>query len=46
MAKANTVSEFTQSFESLEDILEQFRSGDLNLDDSLALFEKGIGHLN
>lgn len=36
---------FTQSFEALEQILEQFKQGAPTLEESLTLFETGISHL-
>jgi exodeoxyribonuclease VII small subunit len=37
--------DFTESVSALEEILEKFRSGDLSLEESLALFESGVSHL-
>lgn len=36
---------FTHCFQSLEGILEQFKTGSLSLEESLGLFEQGVGHL-
>jgi exodeoxyribonuclease VII small subunit len=37
--------DFTTSMKTIESILSQFKSGSLSLEDSLKLFESGIGHL-
>lgn len=37
--------DFTTSMQALEGILDTFKAGTLNLEDSLTLFEKGIQHL-
>lgn len=44
MSKAQSPS-FTESAEALDDILDQFKSGGLQLEESLELFEEGIKHL-
>lgn len=37
--------EFTQCAKALDNILDRFRTGNLTLEESLALFEEGVGHL-
>ena len=39
---SNMPKNFTQKFEELESITEQLEAGDLDLEKSLALFEKGL----
>lgn len=36
---------FTQSTQALDDILSQFRAGNLPLEDALALYEQGVAHI-
>ncbi len=36
---------FTTSLKALETILDEFRSGTLSLEESLALFEQGVQHV-
>ncbi len=47
MAKnaVTTETTFTQSAKALDTILEQFKSGNLKLEESLELFEDGVKHL-
>ena len=42
MSKKNTVKSFEDLFEQLESIVEKMDTGDIELEESLALFEKGI----
>lgn len=47
---SNTATEpdkpsFTGSIKVIEKTLERFKSGTLSLEESLALFEEGLGHL-
>ena len=41
--KDQTTKQFEVALEELEDIVEQLESGELSLEDSLAVFEKGVG---
>ena len=44
MAEKNqTTKQFEVALEELEGIVEQLESGELSLEDSLAVFEKGVG---
>lgn len=36
---------FSASAKALDDIIDRFKGGDLTLEDSLQLFEEGVGHL-
>ncbi len=36
---------FSEASDALDDILEKFKSGNLSLEESIALFESGVGHL-
>ncbi len=36
---------FSEASEALDEILEKFKSGNLSLEESIALFESGVGHL-
>jgi len=36
---------FSESADALDEILEQFKSGNLKLEEALALFEDGVKHL-
>ncbi len=38
-------SSFSHSFKTLDEILDQFKKGSPSLEESLALFEKGVKHL-
>lgn len=42
---AGDAPEFTTSMKSIESILDRFKSGTLTLEESLTLFESGVGHL-
>ena len=42
MSKKNTVKSFEDLFEQLESIVEKMDTGDIELEESLALFEEGI----
>ena len=42
MAKKNTVKSFEDLFEQLESIVEKMDTGDIELEESLALFEEVI----
>ena len=42
MSKKNTVKSFEDLFEHLESIVEKMDTGDIELEESLALFEEGI----
>ena len=42
MSKKNTVKSFEYLFEQLESIVEKMDTGDIELEESLALFEEGI----
>ena len=37
--------DFTTSMKALEGILDRFKTGTLTLEESLSLFEQGVGHL-
>jgi exodeoxyribonuclease VII small subunit len=41
--KNQTTKQFEVALEELEGIVEQLESGELSLEDSLAVFEKGVG---
>ncbi len=41
--KDRRVKKFEEAIEELEKIVEQLESGDLSLQDSLAVFEEGVG---
>jgi len=43
MVKENQERTFEQAMKRLEEIVERMENGDLSLDESLALFEEGIG---
>ncbi len=43
MSKKNTVKSFEDLFEQLEGIVKKMDSGDIELEESLSLFEKGMG---
>ena len=36
---------FTQSANALEEIVDKFRDGSLELEEAMTLFEQGVGHL-
>tara|TARA_B100000989_G_scaffold295218_1_gene275791 strand:- start:672 stop:869 length:198 start_codon:yes stop_codon:yes gene_type:complete len=42
MSKKNTVKSFEDLFEQLEGIVEKMDTGDIELEESLALFEEGM----
>jgi exodeoxyribonuclease VII small subunit len=41
--KGQSDKKFESALEELESVVEQLESGDLSLEDSLAVFEKGVG---
>ncbi len=43
MAEENQEQTFEQALHRLEEIVERMESGDLSLDESLALFQEGVG---
>ena len=43
MAKEAKTETFEKSLESLEELVRELEAGDKGLDESLALFEKGVG---
>ncbi len=43
MAKEPKTETFEKSLESLEELVRELEAGDKGLDESLALFEKGVG---
>ena len=43
MSKAPKVESFEKSLENLEELVRELEAGDKGLDESLALFEKGVG---
>jgi len=43
---ASTPTTFSAATETLESVLQRFRSDNLPLEDAIALFEKGVGALN
>ena len=43
--KKETELTFTEASDALDEIIGQFKSGNLALEDSLALFETGVKHL-
>lgn len=42
-APAPSVSDFEQSLEALEQLVERMESGDMTLEESLAAYERGVG---
>lgn len=45
MPKAKENTGFSESNEALEEIIDQFKSGSLTLEEALTLFEQGVGHV-
>lgn len=47
MAKAKAAEQpgFSEANDALEEIIDQFKSGSLTLEEALELFEEGVGHV-
>lgn len=41
--KANAVTQFEQSLDELESLVQRMEKGELSLDESLAAYERGVG---